>query len=170
VLHPGVRDPGVGFVPRENSTWELLFVVLERRGVDNPVGDGQHPSLATKLLDDANDLFVGEGSLVEITTRTLQGRLRLKPSPELTNLILGVIGKAQTLYGMTIHAFVFISTHEHFLLSPSSAGQLAKFMQFVSCSRRACLTDPFFNGSLDDFRVYKRALSKQEITALIAVR
>ena len=30
--------------------------------------------------------------------------------------------------------------------------------------------DPFFNGSLDDFRVYKRALSKQEITALFAVR
>ncbi len=31
-------------------------------------------------------------------------------------------------------------------------------------------TDPFFDGSLDDFRVYKRALSKQEITALMAVR
>jgi hypothetical protein len=31
-------------------------------------------------------------------------------------------------------------------------------------------TDPFFNGSLDDFRVYKRALSKEEITALLAVR
>ena len=31
-------------------------------------------------------------------------------------------------------------------------------------------SDPFFNGSLDDFRVYKRALSKPEITALMAVR
>jgi hypothetical protein len=30
--------------------------------------------------------------------------------------------------------------------------------------------DPFFNGSLDDFRVYKRALSQQEITALVEVR
>ena len=30
--------------------------------------------------------------------------------------------------------------------------------------------DPFFNGSLDDFRVYKRALSQQEITALFAIR
>jgi hypothetical protein len=55
--------------------------------------------------------FIPEKSLVEITTRTLQGRLLLKPSPELTDLILGVIGKAQTLYGMTIHAFVFLSTH-----------------------------------------------------------
>src|SRR5512136_99987 len=78
--------------------------------------------------------FVPEHSLVEITTRTLQGRLLLKPSPELTDLILGVIGKAQALYGMTVHAFVFLSTHAHFLLSPSSAGQLALFMQFVNAN------------------------------------
>ena len=78
--------------------------------------------------------FIPEHSLVEITTRTLQGRLLLKPSPELTDLILGVIGKAQALYGMTIHALVFLSTHAHFLLSPSSAGQLALFMQFVNAN------------------------------------
>jgi hypothetical protein len=78
--------------------------------------------------------FIPEDSLVEITTRTLQGRLLLKPSPELTDLILGVIGKAQSLYGITIHAFVFLSTHAHFLLSPSSAGQLALFMQFVNAN------------------------------------
>ena len=65
--------------------------------------------------------FVPPGSLVEITTRTIQGRLLLRPSPELTDIILGVIGKAQSLYGMAIHAFVFVSTHGHFLLSPSSA-------------------------------------------------
>jgi len=78
--------------------------------------------------------FIPENSPVEITTRTLQGRLLLRPSPELTDLILGIIGKAQALYGMTIHAFVFLSTHAHFLLSPSSAGQLAKFMQFVNAN------------------------------------
>jgi hypothetical protein len=78
--------------------------------------------------------FVPEYSLVEITTRTLQGRLLLKPSPELTDIVLGIIGKAQALYGMTIHAFVFLSTHAHFLLSPTSAGQLALFMQFVNAN------------------------------------
>ncbi len=78
--------------------------------------------------------FVPEHRLVEITTRTLQGRLLFKPSPELTDIILGVIGKAQALYGMTIHAFVFLSTHAHFLLSPASAGQLALFMQFVNAN------------------------------------
>jgi hypothetical protein len=30
--------------------------------------------------------------------------------------------------------------------------------------------DPYFNGSLDDFRVYKRALSQEEIVALMALR
>jgi hypothetical protein len=49
-------------------------------------------------------VVVSSVSLVEITTRTLQGRLLLKPSPELTDIILGIIGKAQSLYGMTIHA------------------------------------------------------------------
>jgi hypothetical protein len=78
--------------------------------------------------------FIPEHSIVEITTRTLQGRLLLKPSPELTDIILGIIGKAQALYGMTIHAFVFLSTHSHFLLSPSSAGQCALFMQFVNAN------------------------------------
>src|SRR5664279_1307266 len=78
--------------------------------------------------------FVPEHSLVEITTRTFQGRLLLRPSPELTDIILGIIGKAQALYSMTIHGFVFLSTHAHFLLSPSSAGQLAKFMQFVNAN------------------------------------
>jgi len=35
---------------------------------------------------------------------------------------------------MTIHAFVFVSMHAHFLLSPASAGQLALFMQFVNAN------------------------------------
>ena len=78
--------------------------------------------------------FIPEHSLVEITTRTMQGRLLLKPSTELTDIILGIVGKAQALYSMTIHAFVFLSTHAHFLLSPTSPGQLALFMQFVNAN------------------------------------
>jgi hypothetical protein len=78
--------------------------------------------------------FVPDNSLVEITTRTFQGRLLLRPSSELTDIILGIIGKAQALYAMTIHAFVFLSTHAHFLLSPTNSGQLALFMQFVNAN------------------------------------
>ena len=54
-------------------------------------------------------------------TRTLQGGLLLRPSPELNDFILGVIGKAQDTYKMTIHAFVVVSNHAHLLVSPSSA-------------------------------------------------
>jgi hypothetical protein len=78
--------------------------------------------------------FIPDHALVEITTRTFQGRLLLRPSPELTDIILGIIGKAQELYGMSIHAFVFLSTHAHLLLSPTSPGQLALFMQFVNAN------------------------------------
>ncbi len=58
--------------------------------------------------------FVSEHALVEITTRTIHGRLLLTPSPELNDLVLGVIGKAQRTYNMTIHDFVVVSNHAHF--------------------------------------------------------
>ena len=64
----------------------------------------------------------------------MQGRLLLTPTPELNDLILGVIGKAQDRYGMVIHAFVVTSTHCHYILSPTSAEQLARFMQFVNAN------------------------------------
>jgi hypothetical protein len=35
---------------------------------------------------------------------------------------------------------------------------------------RSQFTDPYFSGSLDDFRVYRRALSQQEVAALMALR
>jgi hypothetical protein len=44
--------------------------------------------------------LVPDHSLVEVTTRTIQGSLLLRPSSELTDIILGIIGKAQALYGM----------------------------------------------------------------------
>jgi hypothetical protein len=76
--------------------------------------------------------FVPANALVEITTRTIQGRLLLKPSPELTDILLGVIGKAQSLYGMAIHAFVLVSTHAHFLLSPRHPdGNLRVFTEWM---------------------------------------
>jgi REP element-mobilizing transposase RayT len=78
--------------------------------------------------------FIPDHSLIEITTRTLQGRLLLRPSPELNDFILGVIGKAQDTYKMTVHAFVVVSNHAHLLVSPSSAQQLALFMQFVNAN------------------------------------
>jgi hypothetical protein len=78
--------------------------------------------------------FIPEHTLVEITTRTVQGRLLLKPSPELNDLLLGVIGKAQHRYEMVLHGFVVASNHAHFYARPSSAQQLARFMQFLNAN------------------------------------
>ena len=73
-----------------------------------------------------------EGSLVEVTTRTLQGRFLLKPSPRLNSIVLGCLGRAQRSCGMVIHAFVFLSNHYHLLLTASSAHQLATFMGYFN--------------------------------------
>ncbi len=76
--------------------------------------------------------FIPPGSLVEVTTRTVQGRLLLRPSPELNDIVLGVLGRAQALFGMELHAFAVMSNHVHLLLSPRDAAQLAAFMAHVN--------------------------------------
>ena len=70
-----------------------------------------------------------EGSgLVEVTCRTLQGRYLLTPSPELNEILLGALGRAQQLYRVGIIAFAFASNHFHLLLRVESTHQLAQFM------------------------------------------
>lgn len=71
---------------------------------------------------------------MEVTCRTVQGRLLLRPSRRLNEIVLGVLGRAQARYGMTVHAFVAMSNHLHLLLSPSSPRQLARFMGFVAAN------------------------------------
>jgi len=48
-----------------------------------------------------------EGSLVEITCRTDQGRYLLRPDPVINDILLGVLGRAQRLYPVEICAFSF---------------------------------------------------------------
>jgi len=78
--------------------------------------------------------------LVEVTCRTLQGRFLLKPSAKLKSLILGILCRAQRLYPVEIHAFVFLSNHYHLLLTVENAQQLARFMNYLNSNvaREAC--------------------------------
>lgn len=76
--------------------------------------------------------FLPRGSLIEVTLRTLHGRLLLRPSARANDLILGVVGRAQRKYQMQIHGLVVLSNHAHMLLSPSSPQQLAAFMDYVA--------------------------------------
>ena len=51
------------------------------------------------------------GALVEVTCRTLHGRLLLRPSPELNDIAAGILGRAQRLYPVDLVAFVPVSNH-----------------------------------------------------------
>jgi hypothetical protein len=54
----------------------------------------------------------------------------LRPSPELNEIVIGVLGRAQRLYGLRIFGFQFLSDHYHLLLWANDAQQLARFMEY----------------------------------------
>ena len=77
--------------------------------------------------------FIPEGgALVEVTCRTIHGRFLLTPTKLLRSIVLGVLGRAQRLYPVELHAFVFMSNHYHLLLSVRDAHQLACFMNYLN--------------------------------------
>lgn len=76
--------------------------------------------------------FIPPGSLVEVTCRTVQGRLLLRPSPILRDLTLGVLARAVRLYPVELHAFAFLSNHFHLLVTVRDAQRLASFMNYLN--------------------------------------
>jgi putative transposase len=76
--------------------------------------------------------FIPSGALVEVTTRTVHGRYLLRPSPEVNDLVLGILGRGQSMFSVRIHALVVLSNHWHALLTVDDAAQLAAFMAFVN--------------------------------------
>jgi REP-associated tyrosine transposase len=76
--------------------------------------------------------FIPPGSLVEVTCRTIQGRLLLRPSRDLNEIALGILARAARLHGVGVVAFVFLSNHCHLLLTADDAKQLASFMNYLN--------------------------------------
>ena len=72
------------------------------------------------------------GALVEVTCRTIQGRLLLRPSPVLNDVTLGVLARAARLASLPVHAFAFLSNHYHLLGRVADAQQLAEFMNYLN--------------------------------------
>ncbi len=104
-----------------------------------------------------------EGSLVDVTWGTVQGRHLFRPSPELNEVVLGVLGRAQRLYPIRICGLAVLSSHVHLLLDVDNARQLSDFMEYA-CSNIARevgrLTDwdsPVFAG-----RYYAIIVSPEE--------
>jgi hypothetical protein len=72
--------------------------------------------------------FTPPNQLVEVTYRTFQGFLFLLPAPRWNDVFLGVLGRAQRLYGMEIHFGSTLLDRYSLLLSPCSRLQLARFL------------------------------------------
>lgn len=71
------------------------------------------------------------GGLFEVSSRTVQSRLLLRPSPALNEIILGVLGRGQRLYPVEVCGFSFLSNHFHLLLRVPDVELLARFMGYV---------------------------------------
>jgi REP element-mobilizing transposase RayT len=69
---------------------------------------------------------------VEVTARTIQGRPLLRPSPDVNEIVAGVLGRAQRLYEPEVCAFVVMSSHFHLLLRVDHGKQLADFMRYFN--------------------------------------
>ena len=77
--------------------------------------------------------FIPEGgALVEITTRTIQGRHLLTPGPAVNEVILGVLGRAQRLHTIPCCGICVLSSHYHLLLRVQDAETMADFMEYVN--------------------------------------
>src|SRR3954451_13073613 len=71
-------------------------------------------------------------TLISITCRTVQGRFLFRPGPQLNDVVLGVLGRAQRRYETTISAVFVMSSHVHMLLVVDDAKEPAAFMRYVN--------------------------------------
>jgi REP element-mobilizing transposase RayT len=68
-------------------------------------------------------------TLVFVTCRTIQGRYLFRPGPQLNDIFLGILGRAQRRHGMRICGVCVMSSHFHLLLEVEDARQLSRFMR-----------------------------------------
>jgi REP-associated tyrosine transposase len=71
-----------------------------------------------------------EGSLFEVTSRTVHSRFLLRPDPLLNEIIVGALARAKRRYGVELSAFIFLSNHLHILAWAKDSEQLARFMGY----------------------------------------
>ncbi len=116
--------------------------------------------------------YVPPNSLQHVTDVTFQNRPLLRPSKEVNERILGVIGRAQKKYEMTICGIVVLSTHWHFLLRPKDAFHLSSFMCFVktNVSKEIGIHLLGWRGSLFGGRYHSSTVSDEEIAQVGVLR
>ena len=68
-------------------------------------------------------------AIAEVTIRTIQGRYLMKPTPENTDLLLGVIGRAQSLLDFELYNIDFKKIQWYMNQNPTR-GRLLKETRF----------------------------------------
>lgn len=70
--------------------------------------------------------------IYEVTIDTIQGRYLLRPTPEVRDLVLGVLSRAQERYPtIRLYGFFFARSRATLLLSASDERELSPFMGYV---------------------------------------
>jgi hypothetical protein len=77
----------------------------------------------------------GNKTLVETITRTVHSRLLLRPSHELNDIVLGILGRAQER-GVLVCVYSFLSNNYYIFLVVDSAKQLSGFMGLLQFQPR----------------------------------
>ncbi len=72
------------------------------------------------------------GALVETCTRTIQGRLLLRPDEDFDEILLGVLGRALDYAQVELCGFSFLSNHYHLLYWVGHALQMACFQWYFN--------------------------------------
>jgi len=70
------------------------------------------------------------GAVFELTSRTLHGRFLLRPGRNLNEILVGILGRAQRRYDVSIYIGAFLSNHFHLLARFETPHQLSGFMQY----------------------------------------
>jgi len=73
-------------------------------------------------------------AVIEVTWRTICGLYLLAPTRRNTDLLLGVLGKAQDKYDFQIYALAFLSNHGSMMLGVRSVEHLSEILRFVGCN------------------------------------
>src|SRR6476661_6934528 len=103
------------------------------------------------------------GALVEVTCRTLQGRLLLRPDPELNDIAAGILGRSQRLYPVDIVGYVALSTHYHLLVWAEDAQRLARFAGYFNSNlAREVSRKTGWTGKIWDRRYQAIVISNEE--------
>jgi hypothetical protein len=70
--------------------------------------------------------------MVEITARTVGGRMLFRPTREMSDRVHGVIGRALSMFDVRLHAFTWMSNHAHYQASVRNAEQACGFISHVN--------------------------------------